>query len=380
MKEIERVDGVPGEKIDLTIDARLQEKAYDLFGEESGAVILLDVRTGEILSFVSTPAYDPNLMSQGMPTKIWNIMQNNERRPLSNKAISGQYSPGSTFKMIVALAGMEAQSVKKDTKHFCSGKLMLGSHTFHCWKKHGHGYMDVVQAIQHSCDVFFYETAQRIGVDKIAEVARKFGLGKKVDIGLGYELSGLIPTRDWKKKYRNESWQKGDNFNAGIGQGYVLSTPIQLASMIAKLVNGGYDIKPTFTKPTQAELNSIKKINVRDEHLTKIKDGMYSVVNVPGGTAFMSRFNYNGIKMGGKTGTTQVRRITLKERQTGVLKGEALPWKLRNHALFVGYAPHDNPKYAIAVLVEHGGGGSSVAAPIGSKILLEAIKLDDMKE
>lgn len=382
MKEIEKVDGVSGDRVELSIDARLQTKAYDLFGEQSGAAILLDVNSGEILAFVSTPAYNPNVLTQGLSSKDWKELSTDERHPLTNKAISGQYSPGSTYKMVVALAALEAEAIKTDTKTYCSGKMFLGSHAFHCWrwKYGGHGALDVAGALQHSCDIFFYDAAQKTGIEKIAEMSRRFGLGSPINIGLENEKSGLIPDKAWKRKRFGEAWQHGETVISGIGQGYTLTTPIQLATMTARLVNGGYEVKPTFSRVSDEDRRSIKKIEVSQANLEMVKEGMYSVVNVPGGTAYGSRFDYMGQKMGGKTGSTQVRRISMKERQTRVLKQDELPWNLRDHALFVGYAPHDNPRYAVAVLVEHGGGGSSVAAPIASKILQEALKLDPISK
>lgn len=380
MKEIEKIDGVPGQNMALTIDARLQQKAFDLFGEESGAAVLLDVHTGEILAFVSAPSFDPNMMTQGLNNEQWKELLNNERNPMTDKAISGQYSPGSTFKMIVAMAALESGVSKPDTRSFCAGKMFLGSHAFHCWKKEGHGYLSVVEALQHSCDIYFYETAQKLGIEKIAEMARRFGLGSKINIGLDNEKPGLIPDKEWKLKRFGESWQQGESLISGIGQGYILTTPLQLVTMMARLVNGGYEVKPTFTKVSDDEKSKIKKIEVSQTNLDLIKEGMFAVVNKPGGTAWRSQFDYHGERMGGKTGTTQVRRISMKERQSGILKDEELPWRLRNHALFVGYAPHENPKYAVVFLVEHGGGGSSVAAPMASKLLKEAIILDPTKK
>lgn len=380
MKEIEKNEGVLGERIDLTVDARLQTKAFDLLGEESGAVVLMDVHSGEILAFASTPSYDPNLMVTGINNEDWKALVNNERHPLTNKILAGQYSPGSTFKMIVALAGLESGIIKPDTRFFCAGKMFLGTHPFHCWKHSGHGYLDVVQALQHSCDIFFYEAAQRIGIEKIADMSRRLGLGDKVGIGFDGEKSGLIPDKAWKQKRFKEPWHPGETLISGIGQGYILTTPIQLVTMVARLVNGGYEVIPSLTKVSDEDQKNIKRINLSPTYLDIIKEGMFNVVNVPGGTAYGSRFDYNGMKMGGKTGTTQVRRISLKERQSGILKESELPWRLRNHALFVGYAPQNNPKYAVAVLVEHGGGGSSVAAPIGGKLLQEALKLDPVKK
>lgn len=374
MKEIERVDGVPGNRLDLSIDARLQTKAYDLFGEEAGAAVLIDVYSGEILAFVSTPAYNPNLITQGVSAKEWAELNQNEYKPLMNKVLSGQYSPGSTFKMVVALAALESGAITPQTRSFCAGKMFLGNHAFHCWKKEGHGYLDVVQALQHSCDIFFYETAQKVGINKIAEMAKRFGLGQKINIGLENEKEGLIPDTEWKRKRFGEPWQLGESLISGIGQGYILTTPIQLVTMTARIANGGYNIVPTFEK--RSEKPKLQRMNISANNIALVKEGMFDVVNVPGGTALGARFDFNGLKMAGKTGTTQVRRITMKERQSGIVRQEDLPWKYRNHALFVGYAPHDNPRYAVAVLVEHGRSGSAVAAPIGGKLLLEALKLD----
>lgn len=378
MKEIEKKEGIPGERIDLTIDARLQEKAYDLFmeKEESGAAILLDVHTGEILAFVSAPSFDPNVFAQGISSDQWNALLKNEKNPLSNKAISGQYSPGSTFKIITALAALEAGTITPETRFFCAAKMTLGTHAFHCWKRTGHGHLNVVEGIKHSCDIFFYETALRLGIEKIADMARRFGLGSKINIGLENERAGLIPDKAWKLKRFGEPWQQGESLISGIGQGYILTTPLQLATMIARVVNGGYEVTPTFSKLSDYDKTHLPKINVNHNNLELVKQGMFEVVNVPGATAYGSRFDYHGIQMGGKTGSTQVRRITMKERQTRILKQHELPWHLRDHGVFVGYAPADNPKYAVAVLVEHGGGGSTAAAPIASKILQEAVKLD----
>lgn len=374
MKEIERVDGVPGEKIELSIDARLQSKAYELFGEETGAAVMVDIYSGEILVFASTPAYDPNMITQGVSAKEWAELNQNEHKPMMNKVLAGQYSPGSTFKMVVALAALESGAITPQTRSFCAGKMFLGDHAFHCWKKEGHGYLDVVQALQHSCDIFFYETAQKVGINKIAEMARRFGLGQKINVGLENEKEGLIPDTDWKRRRFGEPWQLGESLISGIGQGYILTTPIQLATMTARIANGGYAVVPTFSKVS--EKSKLEKMNISSGNISLVKQGMFDVVNIPGGTALGSRFDFNGLKMAGKTGTTQVRRISMKERQTGIIRQEDLPWKYRNHALFVGYAPHNNPRYAVAVLVEHGRSGSAVAAPIGGKLLLEALKLD----
>lgn len=374
MREIEKKDGIKGTDLDLTIDIRLQQAAYDAFGDESGAAVVLNVHTGEILAFVSVPSFDSNLFVDGISIKNWTALQNNEKTPLTNKAISGQYSPGSTFKIAVALAALEAGIIDQKTTSYCSGKMQLGNHLFHCWRHSGHGRQNVIEAIKNSCDIFFYETAIKLGIEKIADMSRRLGLGTVYDLGLENQKEGVIPDKKWKQEKLKAPWQQGETVIAGIGQGYVLVTPIQLATMLARIVNGGYAITPTFIK--QDTPQKTEKLNIRPENIAIVKQGMFEVVNGTGGTATRAKLKLKNIKMGGKTGTTQVRRISLQERASGIKRDEDLPWKYRNHAWFMAYAPHDNPQYAIAVIVEHGRSGSGVAAPIASKILEETIKLD----
>lgn len=374
MREIEKIDGKKGNDLDLTIDIRLQKAAYDAFGEEAGAAVVLDVHTGEILASVSTPSFDANLFVDGISQKNWNNLLYDEKTPLTNKAISGQYSPGSTFKVVVALAALEAGVIDSKTDYFCSGKMKLGNHLFHCWKHYGHGHQTLVNALKNSCDIYFYETALELGIEKIASMSHRLGLGETYNLGLENEKKGVIPDKKWKREKLKSSWQRGETVIAGIGQGYVLVTPMQLATMLARVVNGGYEITPTFIKQQKTE--KPKALNLNPEHIKLVEEGMYEVVNGIGGTATRAKLKIDGIKMGGKTGTTQVRRISLKERAEGIKRDEDLPWKYRNHAWFMAYAPHDNPKYAVAVIVEHGRSGAGVAAPIASKILEEAIKLD----
>lgn len=374
MREIEKIDGTKGKDLDLTIDIRLQQAAYDAFGDEAGAAVVLDVHTGEILAFVSAPGFDPNLFVDGISVKNWNNLLYDEKTPLTDKAISGQYSPGSTFKIVVALAALEAGVIDDKTSFFCSGRMKLGNHLFHCWKHYGHGRQTLVEAIKNSCDIFFYETALKLGIEKIAAMSRRLGLGTVYDLGLENQKAGVIPDRDWKRAKFNAPWQQGETVIAGIGQGYVLVTPLQLATMLARVVNGGYAVTPTFVKTENAPAPQSLNLNPADIEL--VKKGMFEVVNGVGGTATRAKINFNGIKIGGKTGTTQVRRISLKERAEGIKKDEDLPWKYRNHAWFMAYAPHDKPKYAVAVIVEHGRSGAGVAAPIASKILEEALRLD----
>ena len=376
MSEIERNNGEEGESLTLTLDARLQQAAYEAFGEESGAAVVLNVRTGEILALVSTPSFDPNLFTNGISYKHWNALLNNERTPLVNKAVSGQYSPGSTFKVVVALAALEAGVINLNTRFNCTGGLDVGNIRFHCWRHSGHGSLNVVEALKHSCDIFFYETAMKLGIDKIHDMAVKLGMGNVLAVGLDNEKAGIIPTKAWKKARFGTAWTHGDAANSGIGQGYVLVTPLQLATMLARVVNGGYAVQPTFIKPTEKELAKIKRLDISTKNIEIVKRGMFEVVNGAGGTAGRVRFNIDGALMGGKTGTTQVRRISMKERSSGILRDEQLPWRLRNHALFIGFTPVDNPRYAVAVIVEHGSSGSGVAAPIASKILQKALQLD----
>nr|QJR98237.1 peptidoglycan glycosyltransferase [uncultured Alphaproteobacteria bacterium] len=380
MKEIEREDGVRGEKLELTIDSRLQQKAYELFGEESGAAVLMDVHTGEILTFISMPSYDSNDFVQGVSQELYDTLLYNEKQPLINKAIAGRYSPGSTFKMIVALAALESGTITKDAKVSCYGKMNFGNHLFHCWKKGGHGALNVVEALQHSCDIFFYEVAQKVGIERIAAMARRFGLGAPTALNFDDEKAGIIPDKAWKLANLKSPWQGGETLIAGIGQGYILTTPMQLAVMTARIANGGIMVEPSLTPVSKEKIKKYKNIGINPAYMALVKEGMCSVVNRQGGTALLARFDYNGQKMCGKTGTTQVKRISLQERQTGIIKQEDTPWKYRNHALFVGYAPQDNPRYAVAVLVEHGGGGSTVAAPIASALLKEALILEEEKK
>ncbi len=376
MKEIERNSGIQGDSVRVTVDSRLQQAAYDAFGEESGAAVVLDVRTGEILALVSKPSFDPNLFTNGISYKHWNALLNNERTPLVNKAVSGQYSPGSTFKVVVALAALEAGVINVGTRFYCAGGMDIGNIRFHCWKHAGHGSLNVVEALKYSCDIFFYETALRVGIDKIHDMALSLGMGETLHVGLDNEKSGLIPSRAWKKSRYDTNWTQGDSANSGIGQGYVLVTPLQLATMLARVVNGGYAVQPTFIKPTDADLRKIKRLDISTRHIELVKQGMFEVVNGAGGTAGRAKFNIDGATMGGKTGTTQVRRISMKERLSGIVRDEQLPWKLRNHAWFMGFTPVDNPRYAVAVIVEHGSSGSGVAAPIASKILQKALELN----
>lgn len=378
IREIERDEGIPGTTLPLTIDMRLQKIAYEKMKNESGAAVLLDIYTGEVLALVSTPSFDPNKFNRGLSNEEWEEISTNEKNPLLNKALGGLYSPGSTFKMVVALAALEAGVIRPDTKIFCGGHIMMGSHRFHCWKAGGHGNVDLKEALMHSCDIYFYEVARRTGIDKIAAMAKRFGFGMPTGINLPGEKSGLMPTRRWKELILGEQWLQGDTYNTGIGQGYVLATPIQLAVMAAVLANDGYKIKPTILVPENRDtsVSSGENLNISKTYLQLMREGMFNVVNAAKGTAKTARLNVDGKLIAGKTGTTQVKRISMKEREEGLRSQDELPWEDRNHALFVSFGPTDNPRYALAVVIEHGGGGASTAAPVARAIMEAALKLD----
>jgi penicillin-binding protein 2 len=374
VREVAREDSIQGEDLVLTIDQRLQSYAAKRMGEESAGIVVMDVKTGDIRALVSTPAYDPNEFVDGISQTNWSALLADPRKPLVNKALSGQYPPGSTFKMIVALAALEAGLIDETTTHYCNGQFRLGNQKFHCWKRYGHGKMDLEQSIAQSCDVFFYEVGKELGQEKIVEMAKRFGLGETFDLPIAGEKRGLVPTPEWKRAARGVPWVGGDTINMSIGQGALLATPLQLATMTARLVNGGYPVEPRLVPQDEPQTFSAPIAN--QAQLEFIKQTMVEVVNGKRGTARASAIPKSLGQMGGKTGTAQVRRISEEERETGVLENDVLAWKQRDHALFVGYGPADAPRYAVSVLVQHGGGGSSVAAPVASDILAEALSLD----
>jgi penicillin-binding protein 2 len=380
IRELSRNDGQPGREVQLTLDIGLQQFTQARLSQEvSAAAVVIDAHTGGIYAMASHPSYDPNQFTMGIPAGLWNELLRNQATPLSNKAVSGQYAPGSTFKMIVALAALDSGIVNSRHSVYCPGHMDLGDHRFHCWKKGGHGSVDMTSALQYSCDTYFYDLARRLGIDRISDMAHRFGLGETLGLDLPHERPGLIPSRDWKMATYNKSWQQGETLIASIGQGYVLATPLQLAVMAARIANGGRAVQPHLTKQVRQtfhEKTSWPSMGIRKEHLEVVIAGMNAVTNSPSGTAFKARINEPGMEMAGKTGTSQVRRISMAERATGVKKNEQLPWRERDHALFVSFAPVQAPRYACAVIVEHGGGGSAVAAPIARDILIECQKRD----
>jgi len=370
IRELSRTEGQPGGELKLTIDLELQELVARRLGEESASAVVLDVETGDVLAMVSVPGFDPNAFNRGLTTEEWRELSGNPKAPLTNKAVAGQYAPGSTFKMVVALAALEKGVITPNTKVFCSGAVNLGDATFHCWKKHGHGLLDLKEGIAQSCDSYFYEVARRTGIDAITAMAKRLGLGQKLGIDLPNEKTGLMPTRDWKLATFGVPWQMGETLISGIGQAYMLATPMQLAVMTARLVNGGRAVTPHLARDGVAPPDPL---GLSPAHLEAVVKAMDEVVNGPHGTARGARIREPGREMGGKTGTAQVRRISKAERDQGVRKNEDLPWEERDHALFVGFAPVERPRFAVSVVVEHGGGGSAVAAPIARDVL-EAVQ------
>jgi penicillin-binding protein 2 len=383
IRELDRQDGDPGQDVVLTIDMALQQEAMEWLGDEAGSVVVMDVETGGVIVQASTPSFDPNAFTEGLSTAQWRAVADNDRAPLRNKALAGEYAPGSTFKMIVALAALEAGLVTPQTNYFCPGFLEVGNGKFHCWRRHGHGHVNLDRGIAESCDVYFYEVARRVGIDNIARMASKFGLGVELGMDIPGERAGLIPTKAWKRAVIGQPWVLGETLVAGIGQGFITTTPMQLATMTAQMVNGGKIVQPHLARDvvTRDKLAArlpaeIKKIDVDPRHLKSVTDAMALVTAAPAGTAHAARIMTPGMSMGGKTGTAQVRRITQRERDSGVIKNKGLPWRYRDHALFVGYGPVEAPRYSIAVVVEHGGGGSAVAAPIARDVMTETLKRD----
>ncbi len=365
----QKKEPISGKNLKLTIDARLQQYASEVFNDESGSIIIMDCHTGEVLCCASFPQYDLSKFEGKIDYSYYSELINNTYKPMLNKPIEGLYSPGSTFKILVALAGLEEGLITQKTIVNCPGHFLYGNHKFHCWKKHKK--VNTIQAIEQSCDTFFYKLGLKLGIDKIHAMATKLGLGKKTGIDLIGEKKGGVSNRKLKLKKLGEKWVHGDTVQASIGQSFTLATPIQLAVMIARLVNGGKEISPSLVNKKN---QNFKSLNFNKTHIEIIKDGMFDVINGKEGTARGSVFNINGIKMAGKTGTTQVRRISKQERITGVIPQSALPWHLRHHALFVGYAPTDNPRFVASVVIEHGQGGSR-AGRIASKMLQKTIEL-----
>jgi penicillin-binding protein 2 len=371
IRTISEKQSVEGKRIQLTIDLPLQRFIANRIKDVVASVVVMDVKTGELISMVSSPSFNPNEFSAGVSHSYWKELLKNPKRPLTNKAISAQYPPGSTFKLMAAIAALE-NNFNPNKKILCKGSFQLGTRTFRCWEEEGHGWVNMSDAIKHSCNTYFFNLANQIGIDNIARVARKFGYGQQFDISIFGVQNGLVPSRSWKKRIFRESWKGGDTLNSVIGQGFVLATPLQMAVVTSRLANGGIPIVPHLVKNHNIN-NQFRRL--QNSQLTSKKNidfilhSMNRVVNEAGGTAYGKRINIKGFKMAGKTGTSQV----VSKREDEMTDAEID--KHRNHAIFVGFAPANNPKYSISVVVEHGGSGSAAAAPIARDIMFEIEKL-----
>ena len=382
IRELNRDEGQAGADLKLSIDLDLQRLTMGLLGDESAGAAMIDVHTGEVLVLASTPSFDPNAFNRGLTGDEWRDLSTNQRTPLINKVIAGQYAPGSTFKLMTGLAALESGSITPDTKVFCSGQMMFGKLTMHCWKHGGHGSVALNDAIKGSCDVFFYEVARLTGFERIAEMAKRFGLGAPTGLDLPGERPGTIPNKAWKAAALNQPWYLGDTLSAGIGQGYVTATPLQLALMTARIANGGYAVTPHLAKDLLEGARLLPRkasdwpdLGISAQSLALIHRGMTAVVNEEHGTGYAERIKDPALAMAGKTGSAQVRAITQHEREAHVidLKDQKdVPWKDRDNGLFVAYAPVAAPRYAVAVVIEHGVHGASTAGPVVRDMLVAA--------
>jgi penicillin-binding protein 2 len=381
MRELSRAEGEPGSDVQLTVDARLQNYVQARLGEESAAAVVIDLEDGDIAAIGSAPSFDPNLFVRGISQADWDALNERDKdprehhRPLAAKTVQGAYPPGSTFKMVTALAALEDGVVEPEETVRCLGQMDVSDVRFHCWKRGGHGNMNLHESLKQSCDVYYYDIGQRVGIDKIAAMARRLGLGERHDLPMSAITTGIAPDKDWKRRERGEDWRIGDTVNASIGQGYVLASPLQLAVMTARIATGR-SVSPRLVLSidgVEQPSGAGEDMGLNENHLRRIRASMFDVSNHRRGTAYRTRIVAEGMQMAGKTGTSQVRRITAEERAQGVWRNEDLPWHRRDHALYVGFAPYENPKYAVAIVVEHGGGGSAAAAPIARDIMLQAL-------
>ncbi|WP_375229835.1 penicillin-binding protein 2 [Roseobacter sp. S98] len=375
MRELDRRDGIPGSDLQLTIDAKLQGYVQARLDGESASAVVMDCETGDLVACASAPTFDPNLFVRGISSKDYGTLTGNKYRPLASKTVQGVYPPGSTFKMITAMAALEDGLIGPDETAYCPGHMEVSGRRFHCWKRAGHGWVDLETSLKRSCDVYYYDLAVKVGIERISEMARRFGLGIKHDVPMSAVAKGLAPNMEWKAQTYGQSWRVGDTVNVSIGQGFMLASPMQLAVMTARIATGR-SVEPRLIKSVDGVEEPIRggePMGLNENNLRKMRKAMFEVVNDRRGTAYGSRIIEEEMRMAGKTGTSQVRNITAAERRAGVIRNEDLPWERRDHALFVNFAPYDKPKYAVAVIVEHGGGGSKAAAPIARDITLQAL-------
>jgi penicillin-binding protein 2 len=403
IKEIKINQGQAGKSFKTTLDYEVQKYTNILLEDKAAAVCVMDIYNGDIVSLVSSPTFQPNAFVHGLDKKYWNSLISNEKKPLTNKAMSGLYPPGSTIKTLVALSALENGIVKPSDTFRCKGKIELHGEKFHCWEKKGHGVVNLRKGIQRSCDVYFYEVARKLGVDRLSETAKKFGLGKTVLSDFVEERAGVVPNTKWKKKFIGQNWYIGETLHSGIGQGYFQSTPIQLCLMTAQIANGGFKIKPRIifdkndnslrdyikfknknpdqTLPVDLAVNNfnLQPLFKNQENINLVKDAMFSSSNEPGGTSYRHRMENPKFTFAGKTGSSQIKRFTEAQREAEIKQSD-LNYKDRDHALFIAFAPYNDPKYAISVVVEHGGSGGKVAAPIAKKVIKKVLERHDMRQ
>tara|TARA_Y100001970_G_scaffold203916_1_gene248246 strand:+ start:4011 stop:5942 length:1932 start_codon:yes stop_codon:yes gene_type:complete len=404
IKEVSIDAGQSGRNFNLTIDLEVQKLASELLKEKAGSVCVMDIYRGDIITLASSPTFDPNKFVHGINREDWKTLIEHRDKPLVNKCISGLYPPGSTIKTLVSISALENDIVSPKMVQQCKGHIELYGEKFHCWKKKGHGFVDMRDAIKKSCDVYFYEVARKLGVDRLSETAKKFGLGTNVLKGFIEERDGVVPNTTWKKENIGKNWYLGETLHTGIGQGYFLTTPLQLCLMMAQVANGGYEIKPRLILEKDDKIEGLEKF-VKDsvlknelgilenfenkfkfkalfrnqENINFVKDALFGATNEPGGTSYGSRLRKENFIYAGKTGTSQVKRFTELQRELEI-KNEDLPYEQRDHALFVAFAPYKNPRYAISVVVEHGGSGSKSAAPIAKKVIQKLIERNSSRE
>ena len=415
INQIDHKEGVKGKTIKITLDTEVQKLCNELLDDRAGSISVMDIYTGEMIAMHSSPSFDPNLFLFGIGQDDWQLIRNNPLKPLTNKTLSGLYSPGSTIKPIVALSALENDVISPNFKVNCTGKMEMYGQTYHCWKKRGHGVVNLKDAMKQSCDTYFYEIARKLGVDRLNKTALKFGLGKKVlNEAFANEKNGLVPSTEWKKNNLGKGWVLGETLITGIGQGYIQTTPLQLCMMTAQLANGGYQIYPkiifnenddkvedikNLIKENAQNLKEIKKgLDVASEGLawfTGVKkyeplyrnpenikfvlDAMFSSTNEVRGTSYSSRIEDPKYQFAGKTGTAQVKRITARQRELE-LKTVDIPYDERDHALYIAFGPYKDPRYSVSIVIEHGGSGSSTAAPIAKKLFKLIIDRHDLRE
>ncbi len=375
MRELDRVEGDAGNDLRLTIDVDVQNFVQARLGDESAACVVMDVNNGDIIAAVSSPSFDPNLFVRGISQTDYSGLTEDDHRPLANKVVQGLYPPGSTFKMVTALAALEAGVITPETTVRCPGFIEVGGTRFNCWKRGGHGRVDLQKSLAESCDVYYYETALKLGIEKMAEMGRKLGFGIRHDLPMSAIAEGVMPDKAWKLESQKAEWVIGDTVNASIGQGYVLTSPLQLAVMAARIASGK-QVVPRIVQAIndqRVEVVEPEGLGIEGSKLRAVQMAMFEVVNGKQGTGRSSRIVDETMIMCGKSGTAQVRNFSAGEKADGVTANADLPWKLRDHALFVCFAPAENPRYAVSVVVEHGGGGSAVAAPIARDAILRAM-------